>query len=660
MEYLCERTAQALRITNGVIQRSKKENVDASEIDDLDENASYLDMSMRKYESYNVTEASGNFNRNDYVDVIGKSSEECNEDDNIYDNFSVERNGKGSYSEKNDEMRDVKRNSDGKYDCPFNGLPAAHLTIMHSPKMGWLTMHLRRKRFIRNFGINFKRKYYTGLVSKQIERDYHEWWLLMYSGGTSDLKPTVCLPLNQFEVIWEFSKIKSNEKTMSSEKKTNDDKRMNEIKRMQCKFELNEKFKVKDPKSYCFVAETPEHCEHWINLLKQLSTGLPCVETIFTSTAQIRKLPMVPSNAKNAELNCMNEDIDTVDMLMSNGFSRDDQNIDLANYSEGVYEEPEEYYKNVPVSMSKVPTLPQKKMLPSTAVNVQRVNISAIYDTPKKPIRKTDDAKQYELVPTKKDASVGKKDSSTDVFTISSSSDVSNNGSSFDGVKKGSDVDVTEKGGIEVRTDGTEVRKEGTDVTKDGTAVKKDINIEIMKKDSSKDVARKDRNFEMKKEISITNEPVDVPLENRIKIDDDIRCKLSTQLKQQSQKYLSNLDRKSNDDVDMIKTASMVDGIANKYQLSTVRKWFFSNHLAKLRQSTNPTNFMRRSSGGSANVTPQIQPIQRHKTNAIAPSSDVQKRAFSVQPKGNKVHMIINQLEANGQLTLLSGGAPIK
>lgn len=285
LEYLCERTGQALRITNEVIQRSKKENVDASEIDDLDENASYLDMSMRKYESYNVTEASGSLNRNDYVDVIGKSSEECNEDDNIYDNFSVERNGKGSSSEKDIEVRDVKRNFDGKYDCPFNGLPAAHLTIMHSPKMGLLTMHLRRKRFIRNFGINFKRKYYTGLVSKQIERDYYEWWLLMYAGGTSDLKPTVCLPLNQFEVIREYSKIKSTEKMSnekkSNEKRSNDDKRMNEIKRMQCKFELNEKFKVKDPKSYCFVAETPEHCEHWINLLKQLSTGLPCVETVF-------------------------------------------------------------------------------------------------------------------------------------------------------------------------------------------------------------------------------------------------------------------------------------------------------------------------------------------------------------------------------------------
>lgn len=558
MEYLCERSRQALRLTSEVIQKSS-DAAEVLDIDDLDENASYLDMSMRKFENYNVSEATGSLNRNDYVDVIGKSTNNCNYDDNIYDNYSVERNGKNASVKT--QMPDPNVRNE-KCDCPFNGLPAAHLTIMHSPKVGWLTMHLRRKRFIRNFGVNFKRKYYMGLVSRETDRHYYEWWLLMYAGGTSDLKPTLCLQLNQFEVIGEYSKIiKPNEKPPSDDK------------RIQCKFELNEKHIKKDAKTYCFVAETPEHCEHWINLLKQMSAGLPYVETIFTTTAQIRKLPLLPSNAKAiVDHNRMNENIDTVDMLggVSGGMSTiaNNHNGDVTNYSEGVYEEPEEYYKNVPASMNKAPTLPKKKLSQSNAMNVQTNEISSIYDTPKKPIRKSNETKHYDVV-----------------------------------------------------------------------SVQRDTNNDIIEKDSA-----------------IETNTIDSTLENRtIKIDDKIRCQLSTQLKEQSQKYLSNSNsnagqKTSNEEMPKATSTATVEGIANKYQLSTVRKWFFSNHLSKLRQSTNPTSFMRRSSGTLADtaIPPQPQPNQRHKTNAIASSGDVQKRAFSVQPKGNKVHMIINQLEANG------------
>lgn len=544
-----------------MIQKSS-DDAEVLEIDDLDENASYLDMSMRKFENYNVSEATGSLNRNDYVDVIGKSTN-CSDDDNIYDNYSVERNGKNASVKTQMLDASVKKDVDAKCDCPFNGLPAAHLTIMHSPKVGWLTMHLRRKRFIRNFGVNFKRKYYTGLVPRETDRHYYEWWLLMY-GSTSDLKPTLCLQLNQFEVIGEYSKI-----IKPNEKQAGDDKRI------QCKFELNEKHIKKDAKTYCFVAETPEHCEHWINLLKQMSAGLPYVETIFTTTAQIRKLPLLPSNAKAiVDHNRTNENIDTVDMLggVSSGMStiENNHNGDVANYSEGVYEEPEEYYKNVPASVSKAPTLPKKKLSQSNAMNVQIDDNSYIYDTPKKPIRKSNEVKHYDVV-----------------------------------------------------------------------SVKRDTNNDIFEKDSENETK------------TIENHST---LENRtIKIDDKIRCQLSTQLREQSQKYLSNSNsnsgqKTSNEEMIKVTSTATVESIANKYQLSTVRKWFFSNHLSKLRQSSNPTSFMRRSSGTLADTAtpPQPQPNQRHKTNAIAPSGDVQKRAFSVQPKGNKVHMIINQLEANG------------
>lgn len=441
---------------------------------------------------------------------------------------------------------------DGKRDCPFIGLPAAHLTIMHSPKVGWLTMHLRHKRFIRHFSINFKRKYYTGLVSKENqENHYHEWWLLMYAGGTSDLKPTICIPINRFEACTDNAKVTV---TKSNEKQTT------ETKRNPCKFELKEKGDKKDGKFYCFVAESPEHCQHWTNLLRQLGMGVPYIENAFTTIAQIRKLPMVPLNSKNADNDRLTGDIDTVDTSKVGSHSNDERtsNIEICNYSEGVYEEPEEYYKNVSTSISKTPILPTKKVPQTTLTQVQMDVISSIYDTPKKPVRKTDDTKQhYDLI------------------------------------------------------------------------------------------------F-----VQNSNESIDAAHEsNRLKIDSEIRDKLSTQLKEQSQKYLSSSGRRTSDE-EMTRnstTTTTNDGTPNKYQLSTMRKWFFSNHLAKLRQSTNPTNFMRKSSGSTTDTTEIAQPKlnQQHKINAVSTSTDTQKRAFSIQPKG-KVHMIINQLEANGQLTLLT------
>ncbi|XP_055310568.1 uncharacterized protein LOC129573682 [Sitodiplosis mosellana] len=590
LEYLYERTTDVLRLINEIIDKSKKEPLTSTtfehttnNIGELEENTSYLDMSVRKYESYELKKSIGNSNRNDYVDVSSKASKECNDDDNIYDNYMVERNGKCPTVNDTAAVTSIqnldtssKNDVGSKKDCPFNGLPAAHLLIMHSPKVGWLTMHLRCKRFIRHFNMNFKRKYYTGLVSKQTNTDYYEWWLLMYAGGTTDLKPTVCLPLNQFVACADQPRATKN-----------DDKRPDECKRNPCKFELDEKNKKKDAKSYCFVAETPEHCEHWINLLKQLSIGLPHIESTFTATAQIRKLPKPPLNLKNTDIDRLTGDIDTVDTTATSSARSNierDHSVDICNYSEGVYEEPEEYYKNVPTTpktitmttstttttaTSKGPKLPVKKSLSQSIASTIRIDdISSIYDTPKKPVHKTDDAKHYDLV---------------------------------------------------------SVQKENCNETKAA-------------EDSTQD-------------------------SNRLKIDDEIRSKLSTQLKEQSQKYFSG--RRTNDE-EMVRDTT-TDAASNKYQLSAMRKWLFSNHLAKLRQSTNPTNFMRKSSGSSTtDTTTEIQHQQQQqqqsdnqqlsKTSAIAPSSDVLKRSFSVQPKGTKVHMIINQLEANGQLTLLSGG----
>lgn len=490
---------------------------------EMDENTSYLDMSMRNTDGYALTKSPRSSTTNDYVDIMGKSSKECNDDDNIYDNYIVERT-------TTTPSVVTSTTKEPKPKCPFIGLPAAHLTMLHSPKVGWLTMHLRRKKFIRPFYVHFKRKYYTGLVPKHMENGHCEWWLLMYAGGTSDLKPTVTLLLNQFEACSDQLRVSSCDK-----------KQQNEPKRNPCKFELNEKQEKKDAKSYCFVAESPEHCDHWYNLMKQLSLGLPHVESSFTSIAQIRKLPMPPFNSKLSNIGRLCEDIDTVDTNGPFGASTSSSlATDICNHSEGVYEEPEEYYKNVPTPKTKGPALPAKKGSQCTTPKI--CVVSSIYDTPTKSSRVSDNPRNYDLVSVSK----------------------ANETNSFSDTNR-----------------------------------------------------------------SRFNE-----------MDDEIRNKLVRQSD-------DSVGQRASDE-EIVKNSS-TECTSNKYQLNTMRKWLFSNHLA--------TNFKRKSSGNSKEPTTQSQTNQRKKAAVVVSCGDAQKRAFSVQPKGNKVHMIINQLEANGQLTLLSGGS---
>lgn len=543
LECLYERTTNALESVDELI--SKLRVSDSEEIFGLlqsqhnqragaqIENTSYLDMSRKKYESIDLTkEVTENLSRHDYVDVVSKPLQAFTDDDNIYDNYVVERNhiaaataaGKKTPSQNrtgNAAKEDTTVANGGgggqKPDCPFNGLPAAHLTIMHSPKIGWLTMHLRGKRYIHHFGVHFKRKYYTGLVMKQCENARCEWWLLMYAGGTSDLKPSVCLLLNHFTV---HATKEINRRQPEYENKCNP-----------CKFELNEKTNRKNKKTYCFVADTSENCEHWVNLLKQLSIGLPYVESTFLMTAQIRKLPMLPLNAKHMDIDRQAIGMDTIDtnnvILNSRSTHRDDDDDeDICNHSEGVYEEPEDYYRNVQ-NYSMITT--KKPILPLKKAGMENVHTAEIYDTPRKPIRTTNE--HYDQIARLKDSA---------------------------------------------------------------------------------------------------------PVPGQMAKSDE-------------------------------------NGSGGKSHMSTMRKWLFSNHFTKLRHSSNSTNSERTSNGdgiteaatsaetAAAAVPPQSQHSQCHTTTSNVPPTDGQRRTFNIQPaKFNKVHMIINQLEANGQLTLISGGTSTK
>lgn len=584
LQQLLKRCTDALHVIDRQLNDSSKdtEQCDSIELDEADENASYLDMSVRKYESYDMTKAKENLHPNEYVDVVGKLSNRDNydDDDNVYDDFMVEQSKLTSRAKCGSPAMHVMNHSgkvlSTKRDCPFNGLPAAHLTIMQSPKVGWLMMHLRRKRFLPRFGIHLKRKYYAGLIAEKTdgEKNSGNWWLLMYSNAT-DLKPTICLQVDQFDVI--RIDATTDKDDSSKGRKSRISRIAGHNQKVHCKFELKEKVSAtkRDPATYCLVAEAIDQREQWYTLLRQFVNGQHYVETM-ANTAQIRKLPMLPTTTSSA---AESHDMNTKDAKRTLSASKNSalysNEPDLCNYSEGVYEEPEDFYKNIAETnrstpKSDKPNLPRKKSLQFVSPVVLNDEISLIYDTPKTPVR----------------------------ATLQSTDQVDH---------------FKEKERDEYALMGPKQSGEETNRTGDA----------------------------------------DIDEFRRSKIN-EFRSKLTTQLKEAPQKLYLPTSRSSEDNckengngkyLGNAKSTSSTNANNNKYQLSNVRKWLFTNHLAKIRQS----------SAASDSVDQQNRRSQL--VNANTSRVDQQKRVFSVQPKGTKVHMIINQLEANGQLTLISGGA---
>lgn len=109
-------------------------------------------------------------------------------DDNVYDNCNINlatlttasalsaqtTNGPQNLSQlasQHDKDKD-------KLLCPFVGLPAAHLKIMNSPKYG-LLYRIEKKIFF-----DQTKHYYAGVMNR---------WLLLYSASSNDMKPSMCL-----------------------------------------------------------------------------------------------------------------------------------------------------------------------------------------------------------------------------------------------------------------------------------------------------------------------------------------------------------------------------------------------------------------------------------------------------------------------------------
>lgn len=528
------------------------------------DNSSYLDMSMRKPDAgIEVTEdgVSTESGRNEYVDVndkcqtvnlpvIRRSIDD--DEDNIYDNYIVENKVSGksnSYAKKSSPAPDPCNGNpsllmaSGKRDCPFSGLPAAHLTIKKARKIGWLILNHRRRPFLYILNSYLSKKFYVGLLCDTMGNDLPDWWMLMYS-GKNQMKPTICVELRRFELVRVIAKKQKRERGAAN---------------ADVKFELHEKTPTNASKKfvpivYQFSTATQDECDQWYSTLMLLNSESS--HSICSGTN--RKLPMLPPYECDDSIDSRFES-----HHQSDGFLYTNQ--DMHNYSEGVYEEPEEYFRQ----MDK----PLAKSSPILVHSTIAFDALSTYDVPKSPARPVQCA-----------------DNSSIAIELAK--------------RHTAEHDVADSCKVDNADDYDKVIVDSTSAA------------------ATRDVS------------------------GRIKIN-EIRIKLTSHFKEHSQKYLSDTSTSPVSSITSRKTsiASNIDRPAesNKtQQISSVRK--FVSHLAR----------MKRSSAVSQKSPKSPKSIKREKKPNIpkTPLDEPLQRTT----KRNKVHMIINQLEANGQLTLLSGG----
>lgn len=222
--------------------------------------------------------------------------------------------------------------------CPFSGLPAAHLLIKKSPKLGNL-LRIKEKTYIFN---QSRMKYYSGLL---------DCWLLMYS-SSNDLKPTVCLNLQNFDLCnSDLYRKREQFQLISNEYKTDSSR---------------------PPKKYLLQAASATDYEEWLLAITTATKSSSL--TRLRSNSMSRKLPSPPLSSTETEFS---------------------PQARLSDRSEGIYEEPSEMcttqlypsfqfdnWTQLPVA----PALPVKSGLKSkTECNDQLV----AYDIPKSPPKPT-------------------------------------------------------------------------------------------------------------------------------------------------------------------------------------------------------------------------------------------------------------------------------
>lgn len=219
-------------------------------------------------------------------------------------------------------------------ECPFSGLPAAHLLIKKSPKVGNL-QRIKEKTYIFNPS---RMKYYSGLI---------DGWLLMYS-NRFDLKPTICLNLRNYDLCSsDLYRKREQFQLISNEYKTD---------------------YSRSPKKYLLQAASANDYEEW---LQAITTKSSPIRKRVNSLS--RKLPSPPPSFENKLISLTR----------------------LSDRSEGIYEEPSEMF-NMQLYPSfqfdnwmQLPVAPALPVKSGSKSKTECIAESVAYDIPKSPPKPT-------------------------------------------------------------------------------------------------------------------------------------------------------------------------------------------------------------------------------------------------------------------------------
>lgn len=231
------------------------------------------------------------------------------DDENFYDNYNVENSNTKKEAKSPPAKPSKVGKARAKRDCPFRGLPVAHLNITKSRKVGWLTISCRRRTFLNILSNYFNRRYYVGLLSDEnFESEEKSYWLLLYGDDTKQLQPSANIDLKSFEIGELRSKSKAQNKPSV------------------LRFSLRERNSCNKQATmvYTLNADSNEETERWRATLILISEEL----NRSSSSTINRELPQLPLDSSASRMRQAAEQA----MYC---------NEDAPNFSEGVYEEPE-------------------------------------------------------------------------------------------------------------------------------------------------------------------------------------------------------------------------------------------------------------------------------------------------------------------------------
>lgn len=253
--------------------------------------------------------------------------------------------------------------------CPFSGLPATHLELKKAVITGYL--HKRRTFF------GQVKKYYAGIIDD---------WLLLYAGGKSDLKPTICIALVHCTIqdrTAEIPNVPPTAITPTTTRKPSDAYELQLIQQLPGGLQKKFHFQVSSKQmlmDWCTAIHSRMTCG------LELPTQRPRDITFIASN---RRLPTPPSD-EMTNLGVMTTHTESVNSVIttttysSSSASVVYGNTRLSNRSEDIYEEPSEML----ISHYHDPT-ETSDVFETTSIPPSGNNLN--YDIPKSPPKCVDD-----------------------------------------------------------------------------------------------------------------------------------------------------------------------------------------------------------------------------------------------------------------------------